>query len=100
MSGGSHTNFDTQAFTVGAVGGALTLAAAVAAGVQSFREASAESYAAWTAQQLRSGLMLSEARRGHELDMLAQALRAIDERDRRIAQLEKTLLNAARRQPR
>ena len=33
MAGGSHTNFDTSAFTVGAIGGAATIAGAVASGV-------------------------------------------------------------------
>jgi hypothetical protein len=33
MAGGSHTNFDQQAFTVGAIGGAATIAGALVAGV-------------------------------------------------------------------
>ena len=33
MAGGSHTNFDTSAFTIGAIGGAATIAGAVASGV-------------------------------------------------------------------
>jgi hypothetical protein len=32
--GGSHTNFNVDAFTVGAVGGAASLGAALIAGVQ------------------------------------------------------------------
>jgi hypothetical protein len=33
MAGDSHTNFDQQAFTVGAIGGAATIAGAIGAGI-------------------------------------------------------------------
>jgi hypothetical protein len=42
MTGGSHTNFDTSAFTVGAIGGAATIAGAVAAGVANIAAARRE----------------------------------------------------------
>jgi hypothetical protein len=34
MTGGSHTNFDSQAFTAGAIGGASLLAGAMVAGLR------------------------------------------------------------------
>jgi hypothetical protein len=42
MAGGSHTNFDTSAFTVGAIGGAATIAGALAAGVSNLAAARRE----------------------------------------------------------
>jgi hypothetical protein len=36
MAGDSHTNFDAAAFTVGAVGGAATIAGSVGAGIANF----------------------------------------------------------------
>ena len=37
MAGGSHTNFNTSAFTVGAVGGAGLIAGALGAGLANYR---------------------------------------------------------------
>jgi hypothetical protein len=37
MAGGSHTRFDQAAFTVGAIGGAATIAGAVGVGIRNFQ---------------------------------------------------------------
>ncbi|MGM4916235.1 hypothetical protein [Tardiphaga sp. 813_E8_N1_3] len=42
MAGDSHTGFDQQAFTVGAVGGAATIAGAIGAGIRSLAVARRE----------------------------------------------------------
>lgn len=62
-AGGSHTNFDSAAFTVGAIGGAATIAGALGAGIQNYRAALAERWSAWTIDQLRAALDCSEALR-------------------------------------
>lgn len=62
-NGGSHTNFDSAAFTVGAVGGAISIAGALGAGIQNYRAAQAERWMNWTIEQLRAALECSEALR-------------------------------------
>jgi hypothetical protein len=37
MAGGSHTRFDQAAFTVGAIGGAATIAGAIGVGIRNFQ---------------------------------------------------------------
>ncbi|MCK1341010.1 hypothetical protein IVB38_34595 [Bradyrhizobium sp. 38] len=85
MAGGSHTNFDPGAFTVGAAGGALSIAGAVAAGVQNYVAARAERWAAWTLEQLRCALDLSESLRCEQYRELLDARARVAELERQIA---------------
>ena len=62
-AGGSHTNFDSGAFSVGAVGSAAALAGALAAGFQNYRQAQRDRWANWTVAQLQSALDCSETMR-------------------------------------
>jgi hypothetical protein len=87
MAGGSHTNFDSQSFSVGAFGGALTLAAALAAGIANLRAVRENEYATWTAETLRRALRLSELFRARELEQLKAAVETIAKRDRTVADL-------------
>lgn len=65
-TGGSHTNFNTAAFGVGAVAGAATIAGALGAGLANVR-AERQAFAGWSEEkQLRAALDLSEALRGRE----------------------------------
>jgi hypothetical protein len=66
MAGGSHTAFDEQAFTVGAVAGVGTLAGALGAGLANYRAVQARRYANWNATALRGALDLSELLRERE----------------------------------
>lgn len=66
MAGGSHTNFNEQAFTVGAVSGAGLLAGAVGAGLANYRAAQDRKWSAWNVTALRGALDLSEALRARE----------------------------------
>jgi hypothetical protein len=63
MAGDSHTNFNAAAFTVGAVGGAATIAGALGAGLANLRAAQAGRWEGWTIQHLIAALELSEALR-------------------------------------
>ena len=63
MTRGSHTNFDTDAFTVGAVGGALSIGSALAVGWQNYRQAQRQRWAEWTVAQLQAALDCSESMR-------------------------------------
>jgi hypothetical protein len=67
MAGGSHTNFDESAFTVGALSGAGILAGALGAGLANYRAAQERKWMAWNATALRGALDLSEALRAREL---------------------------------
>jgi hypothetical protein len=98
MAGGSHTNFDTGAFSVGAFGGAVTLASALAAGIANLRAVRDTDYLTWTADTLRRALRLSELFRARELERLKIAIETIAERDRTIADLTRQLrIEQARR---
>jgi hypothetical protein len=75
MSGDSHTNFNATAFTVGAVGGALTIAGALGAGLANVRSQRQVAFAGWRGDKLRAALELSEAFRAREHRiMLAQRI--------------------------
>ena len=69
-AGSSHTNFDTAAFGVGAMSGALALGAAVAAGVANFRAAQAARYEEWTVQRLVAALRYAELMRARDQVLL------------------------------
>jgi hypothetical protein len=66
VSGDSHTNFDAGAFTVGALGGAATIAGALGAGLANLRAAQARRWESWTVTQLIAALELSEALREND----------------------------------
>jgi hypothetical protein len=86
MTGGSHTNFNGAAFSVGAMSGALALGGAVAAGVANFRAAQAARYDDWTVQRLVAALRYSELMRARDQMMLGgevNRLRVENERLRR-----------------
>jgi hypothetical protein len=59
-SGDSHTGFDAQAFGIGAIGGAATIAAAMVAGIQN---AAAANFHRWDREALVTGLHCSELMR-------------------------------------
>jgi hypothetical protein len=66
MAGGSHTNFNERAFTVGAVSGAGLLTTALGAGLANYRADQERRWARWNATALRSALDLSEQLRARE----------------------------------
>ena len=75
MAGGSHTNFDTTAFGVGAFGAAATLAGALGAGLANACANRRSEFADWQEHELRSALELSEAFRANDQRIIrAQAL--------------------------
>lgn len=74
MAGGSHTNFNAEAFGAGAIGGAGLIAGALATGLANYRAQQERRFANWNAAALRSALDLSEALRARE----HAALRAKD----------------------
>lgn len=86
--GGSHTAFDTGAFTVGAVGGAGLLAGAVGAGLANFRAAQAERYQRMTVEACWSAMDYYEAQlaraRDHIADLEQENVRL------RVAQMHQT----------
>lgn len=91
-NGGAHTNFDAQHFGAGAIGCAVTLSAALAAGVMSLLNVEERDFSNWNLRQLLAGIVLSERRRGHELqrwqetvDELAEAQIEIRRLTREIA---------------
>lgn len=82
MAGGSHTDFDSGAFTLGAAGGAATIAGAMVAGWQNYRAAQADRWHGWNAEQMRRALDYTDS----------MLIVRTDERDaaiRRIAELER-----------
>jgi hypothetical protein len=91
MAGGSHTNFDTAAFSIGAIDGAATLAGALAAGIANLRPTRDTDYLSWTADTLRRALRLSELFRALELEQVQVAVDTIADRDRTIADLTRQL---------
>ncbi|WP_375312834.1 hypothetical protein WHZ77_06020 [Bradyrhizobium sp. A5] len=76
-AGGSHTNFDTTAFGAGAVGGSLALGAALVAGLANYRMAQQANYDAWTEQQLRAALKLSELLRARDQITMGREIQAL-----------------------
>ena len=66
MAGDSHTNFDVGAFTIGAVGGAATIAGAIGAGIANVRAQRQSTFADWQERELRVALELSEAFRAND----------------------------------
>ena len=67
--GGSHTNFDTTSFGVGAVAGTALIAGALGRGIQNLRTQRA-SFAAWqNIEALRAVAELSEGLRFHENEL-------------------------------
>ena len=65
-SGDSHTNFDAGAFTVGAVGGAATIAGAVGAGIANFAAARRERSAADAVQSGNGTIRWLQRRVDHQ----------------------------------
>ena len=75
VGGGSHTNFDTQAFGVGAFGAAAMLAGALGAGLANARARRQSAFANWQEHELRAALQLSEAFRANDQRIIrAQAV--------------------------
>ena len=93
--GGSHTNFDAAAFGPGAVGGALTLGGALAAGVANFRAAQQARYEDWTVEQLVAAVRYSELMRAQDQITLGRENQRLR---KEIARLRRnTVVSAARR---
>ncbi|MCS3893438.1 hypothetical protein M2171_002571 [Bradyrhizobium japonicum USDA 38] len=65
MSGDSHTNFNSGAFTAGAATGALAVAGAMVASLQAAANANATQWARYERDQLERFLDLSELLREH-----------------------------------
>jgi hypothetical protein len=83
MAGDSHTNFNSGAFTAGAVGGALTIAGGIVAGAQNVLAARRE----MTIADLQALLDMSEALRGDQWDTIQSQRRRITELERRIQRM-------------
>lgn len=88
MAGDSHTGFNAGAFTVGAVGGAATIAGALGAGWANYRAAQQDRWAGWAIDELRTALDCSETMRFGLVDDLRDA-------NRRIAELERAAADRA-----
>ncbi|MGY3356423.1 hypothetical protein ACVWZK_003086 [Bradyrhizobium sp. GM0.4] len=88
-AGGSHTSFNTEAFTVGAVSGAGILAGALAQGFQNYRAQQRDRWADWNLDQLRLALDLSESLRVHDGQQ-------IDRLEREVLTLQADLARAER----
>ncbi|MEH2536479.1 hypothetical protein [Bradyrhizobium sp. AZCC 1699] len=93
MAGGSHTNFESTAFSVGAVAGAATIAGALGAGLADLRAQRAAANAGWREHQLRAALELSELlrRREHRVNRAQRITIARFERERAIARANRHL---------
>jgi hypothetical protein len=75
VAGDSHTNFDVGAFSIGAVGGAATIAGAIGAGIANVRAQRQSTFADWQERELRAALELSEAFRANDQRIIrAQAV--------------------------
>lgn len=97
-AGGSHTNFDTTAFSVGAVAGASTLAGAVGAGIQNYRAAQQQRHwVSWTIAELRGALDLSESFRRRERRLIEEQRLTIAAQARTIADLNRQIRTATAR---
>ncbi|MCC8962470.1 hypothetical protein H8A95_09125 [Bradyrhizobium sp. Pear76] len=95
MVGGSHTNFNAGAFTAGAVGGALTIAGAIGAGIANVRAQRQAAFADWNERQLRAALNLSEALRAreHRINQAQQLTIARLQREHAVARAIRHLQN-------
>ena|SRR5882724_10582267 len=92
MAGDSHTAFDAGAFTVGAIGGAATIAGALGAGLANFRTQRQSAFADWQEHQLRAALELSEAfRENDQRIILAQRITISRLRSRRAIERARSL---------
>ena len=101
MNGGSHTNFDAAAFTVGAAGGALSIAGALIAGARNCAIAAEANYDAWDREEARTGLYLSEQLRARDHALLLRTAAELHAARGRIASLERdNAVMRARRLPR
>jgi hypothetical protein len=60
MAGDSHTNFNSGAFTAGAVTGSLALAGAFVGTLQALVQANREACARWTHNELKEAFNASE----------------------------------------
>lgn len=81
MTGGSHTNFDHQAFTTGAVGGASLIAGALVAGLRNANNVRRE----------RDALAVVQGRD----DLIRSLQRRVDAQRAVIARHEKTIRDQA-----
>jgi uncharacterized protein HemX len=97
MAGGSHTNFDEHAFTVGALSGAGIIAGALGAGIANYRAAQQRRFAYWNAVTLRAALDLSEQLRTREHASLRSKAAIITAQRVTIARLESQLAIAQAR---
>lgn len=73
MAGDSHTNFNSRAFTAGAVTGSLALAGAFVGTLQALVQVNREACARWTHNELKEAFNVSELlrfRRNEELTEL------------------------------
>jgi len=86
--GGSHTNFDSESFTVGAVGGATAIAAALLSGCAAAR---AKNWSRWDRDALLAGIEFGELRRAELYDALTDANRTVSRQEREIIALRADL---------
>ena len=96
--GGSHTNFDSGAFGAGAVGGALGLSGALAAGIANYRAACAATYDRFEADQLRAFLHHSELMRARDQILMGREIQRLTRENARLR--KDSVVTAARRLPR
>lgn len=92
MAGGSHTDFDTGAFSTGAVAGAGLIAGALAQGLVNYRAQQERRWANWNVTALRGALDLSEALRSREQTALRSKNAIIVAQRVTIARLESELV--------
>jgi hypothetical protein len=92
--GGSHTSFDADAFTAGAVVGATAIAGALLTGVAAAR---ASNYERLSREAIEAGLDFSEAMRRRMYDELQRANRQISSNERTIDDLTEQLMVARAR---
>ena len=92
MAGGSHTNFNADSFSTGAVAGAGLLASALGAGLANYRAQQERKWAGWNATALRGALDLSEALRAREHAALRSKNAIIAAQRVMIARLESELV--------
>jgi hypothetical protein len=77
-NGGSHTAFNGATFGAAGFGLSVGVAGAMLAGARNLIAAREADFVRWSISQLRNAIVLSEVRRGHELQAHAQT---ISERD-------------------
>ncbi|CUT13562.1 hypothetical protein BF49_4642 [Bradyrhizobium sp.] len=86
MSSDSHTDFNSGGFTAGAVGGAMTLAGALVAGMQNAAQLNSQRWAGWERGELVHALNIAESLKNRFRDENAE-LRAANEQLRRVIRL-------------